>query len=157
MSSGGWIIQGLGIHESDWTIARPSILSGGILDTLDLWSGIVIGLLYATLTKSHPEVDGVAGVLRRVLPGEMVLPEEGKTLVNTNTARAICVLVLGSLLAARVITKVFLDVKPGVVKRETKVKVKKVNKEKKTEVVKQPVEVQTGETKVTPRKGKKGK
>lgn len=158
VASGGWIIQALGIHESEWGVHRPAILSGGILDTLDLWSGILTGLLYGTLTKSHTELYPAAGVLARMLPNDMVLADTSKGLVPTNTARAICVLFLGSLLAARVITKFILESGSAGVSRRTKVKVsKKKSKSDKTEVVKQPVEVHVAETKIPPRKGKKGK
>jgi hypothetical protein len=37
VSGGGFIVSLLGLHESKWTLAKPSILDGGILNTLDCW------------------------------------------------------------------------------------------------------------------------
>jgi hypothetical protein len=158
VSSGGWIVQAFGMHEDEWKVGKPTVLNGGVLDTLDLWSGALTGLLYATLTGSFAELDGARAVLALAIPDDLRAKRLGKGIVDTNTARAISVLVLGSLLAARVVTQAILglrDRKP-VTRVLTQEEIIEELTGEKVEVVKTPLDVQIGGTKVTPRK-KRGK
>ncbi|KAK1921531.1 hypothetical protein DB88DRAFT_67105 [Papiliotrema laurentii] len=158
VSSGGWIVQAFGMHEDEWKVGKPTVLNGGVLDTLDLWSGALTGLLYATLTGSFAELDGARAVLALAIPDDLRAKRLGKGIVDTNTARAISVLVLGSLLAARVVTQAILglrDRKP-VTRVQTQEEIIEELTGEKVEVVKTPLDVQIGGTKVTPRK-KRGK
>ena len=160
VASGGWVVQGLGLHESEWKVGKPAILSGSVLDSLDLWSGTFTGLLYATLTRSHASLNPAGDLLAQVLPAELLVKGAGagsNGLVEPNTARAICVLVLGSLLAARVVTKSVLSYKPApkVVKQTREEILAELLDEKSTAVVKNPVQAGSG-SKATPRKNKKG-
>lgn len=161
---GGWIVSGLGLHKSQWELGVPSVLTGGLLDTLDLWGGMVSGLVYISLLRLYPEqLDGVSNVLRGVLPAELLAlgAESGKTAVTTKeTARAIAVLVYGSLLCARVITKAIMERKPGATAKSKKA-VKKAIKELEkvtpveVEVVKTPVRERSSSA--TPRKSPRAK
>jgi hypothetical protein len=159
VASGGWVVQGLGLHESEWKVGRPAILSGSILDTLDLWSGILIGVLYAALTRSHAALNPAGDLLAQVLPADLLIKGDGsKALVEPNTARAISVLVLGSLLAARVVTKSVVSYKAGapkVVKQTREQMLAELLDDKDTAVVKNPIQAGSG-SKATPRKNKKG-
>lgn len=112
VSSGGWLILGFGLHESEWGLGRPSILNGGLLDTLDLWGGMLTGLVYAGLTRSHPEVGWLSDTFATVLPKDMRIDTNGVdgkgSIVTSAIGRAISVLLLGSLLFARVVTNAVL-------------------------------------------------
>jgi hypothetical protein len=154
---GGWIVSGLGLHKSSWELGMPSVLNGGILDTLDLWGGMISGWVYISLLRLYPELDGVSNMLRTIIPSELhaLGAATGKTAVTTKeTARAIAVLVYGSLLCARVITKAVLETKPTVATKEKKAKAVVAKElEPKTEVVKTPVK----ERSATPRKSPRPK
>lgn len=110
VSSSGWLVTGLGLNESEWRLSVPSVLHGGVLNTLDLWGGMVAGLVYAGLTRSHPDLAGLGDTIAAVLPSHMVsirsVPNDDskvKPTVSPNIARAITVVILASLFLARVI------------------------------------------------------
>jgi len=126
VSSSGWLVTGLSMHESDWSLGKPSVLNGGALDTMDLWGGMLVGLVNAALMRSHAELAPLSGILLRALPSDMqtVGASSGsKPVVTPAIGRAICVLLLGSLLCARVIAKAVLDYR-----KSCKTKMKKAKK-----------------------------
>lgn len=142
----------------------PAVLNGGLLDTLDLWGGMIAGLVYISLLRLYPELDGVSNSLRAIVPAELhaLGADSGKTAVTTNeTARAIAVLVYGSLLCARVITRAVLYRQPTVAeksKKRVQSKDSKVIKEKQDgEVHVQVTQTPVKERKATPRKSPKPK
>ncbi|ORY30992.1 hypothetical protein BCR39DRAFT_455343, partial [Naematelia encephala] len=103
VSGGGWAVQLLGMHEKEWGMGVPGVLRGGILNTLDFWGGMLVGIVYAALMRTHPEFSALSDFTASVLPDDLQV-KGTKALVTPETARAICVLLLGSLLAARAIT-----------------------------------------------------
>nr|WPS94680.1 nucleoside-diphosphate kinase [Naematelia aurantialba] len=111
VSGGGWAVQLLGMHEKEWSLGVPGVLKGGILNTLDFWGGMLVGLVYAVLMRTHAEFSLLSDYTAAVIPDD--LQAKGtKALVSPDTARAICVLLLGSLLAARAVTTAFLTSNP---------------------------------------------
>ena len=106
VSSSGWLVTGLGLHEADWCLGMPSVLKGGLWDTLDLWSGTLAGLVYGSLMRSHSDLDTLSGILLRILPSDILAvgstTHQGQ-LVTPGIGRAIVVLLIGSLLCARVL------------------------------------------------------
>ncbi|RXK35702.1 hypothetical protein M231_07030 [Tremella mesenterica] len=110
--SGGFIFQLLGMHKRTWQLTTPSILLGGIWATLELWGGMLVGLTYAALMRTHEEVAWLGDLFSLALPRELQsgFKAEGKlgSVVDHDTARALCVLLFGSLLALRVVVTTFL-------------------------------------------------
>lgn len=159
VSSGGWVVQGLGLAESEWKVSRPNIMSGGLFDTLDMTSGAFIGLLYASLTRSLLQLERASDLVMGFLPGDLVSTlakgeGKGKDVADTRTARAVCVLVLASTLLARVVVKLFQANGSGQIIRKTQYNVTETGSEEKTEIVKKPIQVHPGTPEATPRKNK---
>jgi hypothetical protein len=102
-NGGGWVVQLLGLSHAQWTIGRPNILGGGILGTLDVWGAILCSIVYCALTRTYSELAPVTDFLAQHIPDEL---RDAKAAgpVSNDTARAIAVLLLTGLFAARVIT-----------------------------------------------------
>ena len=171
---GGWIASGLGMNADEWKLGMPSVLNGGLLDTLDLWAGMLVAILYAALSRSHEELEPISSYLAGVLPDDLVLltAKTGGAVVSTDIARAICVLVLGSLLCARVVTRLILTNTSSIKTGRFKVKAKghKEKKEKtleemlededksnRAQAIKAPTKAITGGSKGAAKKNKKNK
>jgi len=159
VSSGGWVVQGLGLAEGEWKVARPNILSGGLMDTLDMTSGAAIGLLYAAMTRSLPQLAWLSDLCTAGLPRDYVSTlavgeGRGKDVVDSMTARAICVLALAAMLLARVVWKLVQADTARQIKRSTHVDIRETSSET-AEVIKQPAQVQLRAPVGTPRKRNK--
>lgn len=98
---GGWIAEGMGMNKSTWQAGIPRVLSGGVLPTLDVWGAMAAGFLYVTLTQGYPALKTVGKFTTALLPGEYV--HDGR--VSGEVARALVVLFLTALFAARAITQ----------------------------------------------------
>ncbi|KAK4688137.1 hypothetical protein P7C73_g1979, partial [Tremellales sp. Uapishka_1] len=151
--SGGWIMQSLNLAGENYQVGKPTILNGGLLDTLDLWGAMAVGLVYGGLMRAHEETGWVGDALEMVLP-EDIRGKAGKK-IEQPVARAICALLMGSLLAARVITVSTMGWRTGRASRG-KAKNSSVLSVKDetapTKVVKSPVEVGRGTPRKSPRK-----
>jgi len=100
------------------------VLLSGIAVSSSGW--LLVGLVNAALMRSHAELAPLSGILLRALPSDMqtVGASSGsKPVVTPAIGRAICVLLLGSLLCARVIAKAVLDYR-----KSCKTKMKKAKK-----------------------------
>ncbi|WWC67893.1 uncharacterized protein I206_101811 [Kwoniella pini CBS 10737] len=172
ISSGGLIISTLGLNENEWKLNTPNLLKGGFLNTLDFWGSSLIGLLWLILTNQNQNqnsnLNHFSKFLNYYLPDEFkisISEFEGKEkkIIDISHARAICVLVLGFLLATKAIIMTFKN--DGLEKK--KKRVNKLDKketlfldEKKeipSKVVKTPVKIKEGNNKVTPRKSPRAK
>lgn len=121
---GGWLVQLFGLSLPEWSLGVPSVLNGGLLNTMDFWGGMGVGIVYAALTGDHAEFEPIGNLFASVLPAEMTKGSASSAIVDPKTARAIAVLLLGSLFAARVITKSILSTNTG---PNSSKKVKKTN------------------------------
>jgi len=154
-NGGGWIAQILGMHKAQWTPGRPAILDGGILGTLDVWGAIIVSVVYAALTRTYPALEPVGDFLSARVPdtlrdaGFAAKATTGQV-VTKDTARAIAVLVLGSLFALRaLVTQIcaWTASRPdraaaaAKAKKEVGVKTKPVPAAAAPDVVKSPTEV----------------
>lgn len=90
---GGWIAQTLGLADSTWTMGRPAVLAGGLWATMDVWGAIVAGIAYSALDGRYPALKGVRPLVAEALPDDLE--------INTGVARAVAVLILAGLFAAR--------------------------------------------------------
>lgn len=163
---GGWIAQGMGMHKAAWAAGVPSVLDGGVLGTLDVWGAMLGGLLYVALTQKHAALDGVRS-LGLALPKEYrVTDEYGDDLgiVDVGAARALVVILLTGLFAARSITELAVRwrARPSV-KRDVRVSVTPAPEQKSVKapspttsavVEKSPVEKVSSEAAPKPRKRK---
>jgi hypothetical protein len=127
ISGGGWTVQTLGLNLPEWRVGTPAVLrnGAGVLDTLDTWSAVVCSIIYSILIapgtaglssqgKRNTAVisPAIDNFVRGLVPS---LPTSGgkggiyaSSLETTTTARSVVVLLMGSILAARVITKLVL-------------------------------------------------
>jgi len=104
ISGGGFIVQSLNLN-GDWKVSTPAILKdgAGILDWMDIWSAFSLSIVHTILTSPETvfteKIDswGRGNTYSTNLKG------------NGTEARAVVILLMGSLLAARVITKLFLQ------------------------------------------------
>ncbi|WVW78523.1 hypothetical protein I302_100478 [Kwoniella bestiolae CBS 10118] len=162
ISSGGLIVGTLGLNEDEWKLGTPGLLKGGLINTLDAWSASLVGLLWLALTNQHSSLKGVNQFIQLSLPHELkVSSTDEKELgagLDVPHARAICVMVLGSLLATKAI---ILSLRGTTTKRANRIDKKTElfildeKDEGKTKVVKTPVKV--GSSKPTPRKSPRAK
>jgi hypothetical protein len=127
ISGGGWTVQTLGLNLPEWRVGTPAVLrnGAGVLDTLDTWSAVVCSIIYSILIAPgtaglssqgkrntaviSPAIDDFVRGLVPSLPSSGV---KGGIYANgleiTTTARSVVVLLMGSILAARVMTKLVL-------------------------------------------------
>ncbi|GMK56498.1 hypothetical protein CspeluHIS016_0303380 [Cutaneotrichosporon spelunceum] len=92
---GGWIAQTLGLARESWTIGRPSVLGGGVWDTLDVWAAVIAGVVYSALVGNYPALRKLRPLVVETLPSDLE--------ITPGVARAVAVLVFTSLFAARTI------------------------------------------------------
>ena len=148
VSASGWLVTGLGLHETEWRLAVPSVLNGGVLDTMDLWGGMVVGAVHAALMRSYSEFRPLSDAMYQVLPSDVRINTIGDTspIVSPAIGRAICVLLLGSLLCGRILIKSF-----GSFRRPSPVKAKTVQKASAIEASQQRVKEKEASGTVTPK------
>jgi hypothetical protein len=124
ISGGGWIVQTLGLNLEEWKLGTPVVLrnGAGILDTLDTWSAVICSIIYSILifpnsAQAHTQGDYEASCVvspsfdnfvRSVVPTRIGTNKLDIQAITTN-ARAVVVLLMGSILAARVITRLVLS------------------------------------------------
>ena len=103
ISGGGFIVQSLNLN-GDWKVSTPAILrdGAGILDWMDIWSAFALSIVHTILTS--PETVFTEKIDSWVRGNTYSTNSEG----NGTEARAVVILLMGSLLAARVITTLFL-------------------------------------------------
>lgn len=110
--AGGWIVQTFGLAEDEWRIGLPSVLQGGIMGTLDVWAAMLVAFAHGGMRGSHPEFMPVTTWLRGVIPVHLQIlggGSERTAMVDPGVARAISVLLLGSLLILRVAINAFSE------------------------------------------------
>jgi hypothetical protein len=103
ISGGGFIVQSLNLN-GDWKLSTPAILKegAGILDWMDIWSAFSLSVIHSILTS--PETVFTEKIDSWVRGSTYSTSLKG----NGTEARAVVILLMGSLLAARVITRLFL-------------------------------------------------
>ncbi|TXT08656.1 hypothetical protein VHUM_02784 [Vanrija humicola] len=102
---GGWIVQAFGLHKARWALGRPAVLDGGLLNTLDVWGAALTALLYLTLTGAYPTLRPLGSAFASSLPADLTGGDKAPgALVSHDTARAIAVVFLTALFAARALT-----------------------------------------------------
>jgi hypothetical protein len=106
ISGGGFIVQSLNL-QGDWKVSTPAILKNGagILDWMDIWSAFSLSIIHTILTS--PQAVFTPTIDSWVRGNTYSTSVKG----NGTEARAVVILLMGSLLAARVITKLFLRVR----------------------------------------------
>jgi hypothetical protein len=106
ISGGGFIVQSLNLN-GDWKLSTPAILrdGAGILDWMDIWSAFSLSIIHSILTS--PETVFTPTIDSWVKGNTYSTSVKG----NGVEARAVVILLMGSLVAARVITKLFLRVR----------------------------------------------
>lgn len=103
VSGGGWVVSTLGLHEESWALGKPAVLDGGVWSTLDLWAGMLCGLVNAALLRSHAELEPVSARIGAYLPtGSLASTYKAGALVSTETARAVCIALTAALMLLRV-------------------------------------------------------
>ena len=133
ISGGGFIVQSLNLN-GDWKVSTPAILKdgAGILDWMDIWSAFSLSIVHTILTAA-----------------ETVFTEKIDSWVRGNTystsvkgngmeARAVVILLMGSLLAARVITKLFLRTRSIPLQASTVGKIEELEKSEDDTTVQTP-------------------
>lgn len=97
-AGGGTAAATLGVWDSEWTFRTPPFLRGGVMDTLDIWSGSLAAAVYACLMGYHPAYEPYARWLSGM--GDKYVP--GTPLMSPLEARSAATLVLTLLFAFRV-------------------------------------------------------
>jgi hypothetical protein len=114
-TSGGIIVQLMGLHEEDWRLSIPGILNGGVLNTLDFWGGSLAAVLHLTLLRRAPELNFLSDVLARIIPSDLLLRASpmgpGEMMIRDN-ARGVVVIFLAGLFIARVLALAMMSSKP---------------------------------------------
>ena len=133
ISGGGWIVQLLNLNGEQWAVRTPAVLKdgAGILDRLDTWSAVLLSVIYSILTNHNPNLftsegaattnPGNGAIISPAIdtfikdlvpvPGSSPLGKAGfgtNMAIAPEMARAVVVVLMGSLLFARVITRLFL-------------------------------------------------
>ncbi|WWC86973.1 uncharacterized protein L201_001854 [Kwoniella dendrophila CBS 6074] len=173
ISSGGVIVGLLGINENEWKLITPNLLKGGILNTLDFSSSSLIGLLWLILLNQNQSLESISKSLSNTLPQELKISSKDKdelSIIDIPHARAICVLVLGFILAIKGIILTFIanGIKTKLVNKIDKKTELYILDEKKsatrTEVIKTPIKIKqnsnssgSSSVKSTPRKSPRAK
>ncbi|KAK6903797.1 hypothetical protein I203_107303 [Kwoniella mangroviensis CBS 8507] len=166
ISSGGLIVGALSLNEDEWKLGTPGLLKGGLINTLDAWSASLVGLLWLTLTSQNSSLKPISELIQSSLPHELKSSTSSSSsdekvavdILDVPHARAICVMVLGGLLATKAIILYVRGSKTKKVNKVDKTTELFILDEKdneKTKVVKTPVKV--GSSKPTPRKSPRAK
>ena len=106
ISGGGFIVQLLNLH-GDWALGTPSILrqGAGILDWMDIWSAFLLSIVHTVLTSPEivftPTIDNWIKSLTSHEYSATAKKDGGD-------ARAVVIVLMGSLMAARVVTRLIL-------------------------------------------------
>ncbi|WVQ98002.1 hypothetical protein IAU59_005122 [Kwoniella sp. CBS 9459] len=117
ITSGGLFVGLFGMGEDEWKLGVPGLLKGGLLGTLDAWGASLVGLFWLALTKQSSALAPISDFLHIALPSEIQSTAHGTkpastepkpdhthtTVIDASHARALCVILLGSLLATRAI------------------------------------------------------
>ncbi|KAF9517577.1 hypothetical protein BS47DRAFT_1326382 [Hydnum rufescens UP504] len=102
-SAGGGISSvTLDIWNPEWSFRTPPFLRGGVLDTLDMWSGSLAAAVYAMLLGFHPAYEPYTRFCARFVPGWAGPYVQGTPLMSPLEARGVCVIGLTGLYAFRV-------------------------------------------------------
>ncbi|WVR04570.1 hypothetical protein IAU60_001577 [Kwoniella sp. DSM 27419] len=156
VSFGGVPVGLLGLAEPEWKLGVPTILNGGLLGTMDAWGAALVGIVWLILTRQAQVLAPISDAVLSALPKEFksTLASQGldKQTIDVGYGRAICVLLLGSLLATRAVILSLRGrrLSPGVTKKtELTILDEKGLKEV---VVKSPVATRAEGQKLTPRK-----
>jgi hypothetical protein len=117
MTGGGFLVQLMGLHQEDWRLSMPTILKGGVLNTLDFWGGMLGAIIYAALLRRTDELAPLSKLLGHVLPADLLVRQSpmsahGGEMMVRDTARGLVVFFLASLFLARVITLAVLSPRP---------------------------------------------
>ncbi|BEI81087.1 hypothetical protein CcaverHIS002_0202470 [Cutaneotrichosporon cavernicola] len=96
---GGWIAQTLGLARESWAMGRPSVLGGGVWNTLDVWAALIAGVAYSTLNGHYPALRKVRPLVAEALPDDLE--------ITPGVARAVAVLIFAGLFAARTLAVYF--------------------------------------------------
>lgn len=133
ISGGGWLIQLLNLNGEQWAVRTPAVLKqgAGLLDRLDTWSAVLLSVIYSILTNPNPNLFTSGGVatansgngaiispaidtfIKDLVPVPVSTPLgkagfDTKMAIAPEMARAVVVVLMGSLLFARVITRLIL-------------------------------------------------
>jgi hypothetical protein len=161
-TGGGWIVSLFGLNEGKWTLHKPHFLDGGLLNTLDVWGAMLVALINDVLRRAHPELDSLFFRVLPLLPSNAVTlgpTDESPAFVHPEAGRAICVLLMGSLLAGRAVLQAASTWRKEAkkarkaTKKKDEADLKVRHTEKKITVVKSPAMAER--TRATPRKSPK--
>lgn len=97
-SGGGVAASTLAVWDPQWSLRTPPFLRGGVVDTLDVWSGSVAAAVYGSLLALHPSYEPIT----RLLSGNGEAYITGTPLMSPLEARSASVLVLTVLYSYRV-------------------------------------------------------
>lgn len=101
VSGGGWIAGALGMMDTQWSFNAPAVLKGGVWATLDVWSGMLVALVFGVLQQAYPDYQAAFSSLFTYIPEGFGMNKTGT--VDKETAHGVSAVVLASLLAARVL------------------------------------------------------
>ena len=103
IGGGGLLIQLLGMTKDDWQLSAPAILAGGWA-TFDVYAAVIVGLFHAALRRQYKELAPISDALAAVLPNDLQTSGlVGQGVVDSEHARAMCVVLMGALLAIKAI------------------------------------------------------
>lgn len=107
ISGGGFIVQVLNLH-GDWTLGTPAILreGAGILDWMDIWSAFLLSIIHSVLVSPDIVLSPIIDTWIRSATSRGYSISAKK---DEGEARAVVILLMGSLLAARVVTRILLQ------------------------------------------------
>lgn len=97
-AGGGVTAATLGVWSAEWSFRAPPFLRGGVVDTLDIWSGSVAAAVYGCLLGLHPSYEPYT----RWLSGMGEKYVAGTPLMSPLDARAVSVILLTTIYAFRV-------------------------------------------------------
>ncbi|ORX38863.1 hypothetical protein BD324DRAFT_569248, partial [Kockovaella imperatae] len=113
---GGWMVQTFNLPAAQWSIGSPSILSGTgpfILESLELWAVMLCSVVYCSLMRIHPSLSPISNLITPLIPRDLVSISAKASgngpLVDAPIAWAFAIIILGSLYASKVITKLIMD------------------------------------------------
>jgi len=102
-SAGGAVSAStLGIWELEWSFRTPPFLRGGLVDTLDVWSGSLAAAVYGMLLGFHPAYEPYTRFFARFVSGWKGPYIQGTPLMSPLEARSVSVIVLTTLYTFRV-------------------------------------------------------
>lgn len=124
---GGWIVQSLSMHTTQWAVEVPGVLApgAGILGTMDAWAAGIASLVYTLLLDPPASASSSASWFYGLQFKPATI-----TPVHPDTARSVVVLLMAGLLAGRVITRYVLalrldpDASTGKIKSKSRSKSK---------------------------------